>query len=244
MDFADFALAGLGLFLAGIVKGSTGLGYSSCALPFLAAAFGLKTAIVLIVLPAMASNLAVMWSAGHFRETLSRFSFFYLCTVPGVGLGIFTLTWVEQRYAEILLGALIVSYSFYSAFRPPLFLAERLQRPLQIPAGFLNGFFTGLTGSQVLPLLPYMLSLRLDPDRFVQAVNLSVTLSAGVMVVALFIAGLMTWPGLLTSLLCIAPAMLGIGVGTRVRRIIPSAHFRTVVLIVLGVIGAALIVGR
>lgn len=169
MELPEIALAALGLLLAGIVKGATGLGYSSCALPFLVAAFGLRTAIVLIVIPAMASNLAVMWSTGHIRETVARFTYFYASTIPGVGAGIYALTYVQQRSAEMFLGFLIVAYSFYSAFRPPLFLAERLQRPLQIPAGFFNGFFTGLTGSQVLPLLPYMLSLRLDPDRFVQA---------------------------------------------------------------------------
>jgi uncharacterized membrane protein YfcA len=244
MEISEIALAALGLMLAGIVKGATGLGYSSCALPFLVAAFGLKTAIVLVVMPAMASNLAVMWSAGHFRETAEKFAYFYVSTIPGVCAGIFALTYVEQRSAEMFLGFLIVSYSLYSAFRPPLFLAERFQQPLQIPAGFLNGFFTGLTGSQVLPLLPYMLSLKLDPDRFVQAVNLSVMLSAGIMVIMLLISGIMSWAGLGFSILCIAPALIGIAIGTRVRRLIPSTHFRMVVLIILGIIGMFLIIGR
>ncbi len=244
MELSVIALAALGLLLAGIVKGATGLGYSSCALPFLVAAFGLKTAIVLVVVPAMASNLAVMWSAGHFRETVERFTYFYISTIPGVCTGIFALTYVEQRSAEILLGLLIVSYSFYSAFRPPLFLAERFQQPLQIPAGFLNGFFTGLTGSQVLPLLPYMLSLKLDPNRFVQAVNLSVMLSAGIMVIMLLISGIMSGAGLGYSILCIVPALLGISIGTRVRRLIPSAYFRIVVLIMLAIIGLFLVIGR
>lgn len=244
MEFTDIALATLGLFLAGIVKGATGLGYSSCALPFLAAAVGLKGAIVLVVIPAMASNLTLMWSAGHFRETLARFNYFYLCTIPGVCVGIFALTWIDQRIAEIMLGVLIIGYSFYSAFRPPLFLAERFQRPLQIPAGFLNGLFTGMTGSQVLPLLPYMLSLKLDPDRFVQAVNISVALSAAIMVIVLLISGLMTWPGFFMSILYIVPAMAGITIGTRIRRLIPAANFRGVVLFILAILGLFLIIGR
>ncbi|NJM34492.1 MAG: sulfite exporter TauE/SafE family protein [Rhodomicrobium sp.] len=244
MPFSDIALAALGLFFAGIVKGATGLGYSSCALPFLAAAFGLKMAIVLVVIPAMVSNLAVMWTAGYLRETLVRFKRFYLSTIPGVCVGLFALTWADQRYSEVSLGVLIVGYSVYSVFKPTLTLPSHLQGPLQIPAGLLNGFFTGLTGSQVLPLLPYMLSLRLDPDRFVQAVNMAVTISAAVMVVGLLSYGLMTTPDLLASILCIAPAMIGIGLGGQVRRLIPSAHFRVVVLIVLALIGLALIVGR
>ena len=48
MEWSLLALAGLGLFLAGIVKGATGLGYSSCALPFLVSAIGLKPAMALV----------------------------------------------------------------------------------------------------------------------------------------------------------------------------------------------------
>ncbi len=244
MAFSDIAFAALGLFLAGVIKGATGLGYSSCALPFLTAAFGLKTGIVLVVLPAMASNIAVTWSAGHFKETLNRFAPFYIATAPGVCLGLSALFWVDQRIGEIVLGSLIAGYSVYSLSRPPFILPERFHGPLQLPAGLLNGFFTGLTGSQVLPLLPYMLSLRLDPDRFVQAINLSVTISAGIMIIGLLASGLMSWPGFAASAACIGPAMIGIAIGTRIRRLIPSQHFRTVVLIILGIIGVALIAGR
>ena len=62
MDWANLALAALGLFLAGVVKGTTGLGYSSpCALPFLVSAIGLKAAIVVVgVIPAILSNVMVM----------------------------------------------------------------------------------------------------------------------------------------------------------------------------------------
>ncbi len=244
MAYPDIAIAVLGLFFAGIVKGSTGLGYSSCALPFLALAVGLKAAIVLVVAPAMIANIAVMWSAGHFRETLHRFSRFYIATIPGICLGILSLSAIEQRTAAIVLGVIIMVYAAYSVYRPTLHLPERFHLPVQYPAGLLNGFLTGLTGSQVLPLLPYMLSINLDPDRFVQAVNMAVTISAAIMIVVLLASGIMDLPGLGMSILCIAPAMAGIALGTKVRHLIPATQFRSVVLGVLTVIGFMLIIGR
>lgn len=244
MVFPDIAIAVLGLFFAGIVKGSTGLGYSSCALPFLAAAVGLKAAIVLVVVPAMVANIAVMWSAGYFRETLHKFSRFYVATIPGICFGILSLNAIEQRLAAVVLGIIIVAYSAYSVYRPALHLPERFHLPVQYPAGLLNGFLTGLTGSQVLPLLPYMLSINLEPDKFVQAVNMAVTISAAIMIVVLMASGIMDLPGLGLSILCIAPAMAGIALGTQVRHIIPATQFRTVVLGVLAVIGVVLIIGR
>ena len=88
MDWPYLALAALGLFLAGVVKGTTGLGYSSCALPFLVSAIGLKAAIVVVVIPAMLSNVMVVSSTGHLRETLVRFWPLYAATRPGIAIGL------------------------------------------------------------------------------------------------------------------------------------------------------------
>ena len=241
MEETYLLLAACGLFVAGIVKGASGLGYSSCALPFLAAAVGLKAAIVLVVLPAMVSNIALLWTTGHFREMLVRFWPFYLASLPGILVGLQALVWVDPRYAEIALGILIALYAAYSIVRPPLALPVRYESPLQMPAGLMNGFFTGLTGSQVLPLLPYMLSLKLDPNRMVQAVNISVTLASGFMIIGLFGTGLMTLPGLGVSIAAIIPAMAGIAIGVQCRRLIPEAQFKRVVLVILGFLGLALI---
>jgi len=233
----SFALAALGLLLAGIIKGTTGLGYSSCALPFLVASVGLKTAIVLLVIPAMLSNVFVMFNTGHFRETLRRFWLLYAATLPGIVFGIVMLVWIDQRIATRTLGFLTIVYALLALLRPNLALDSRLERPLQIPVGVLNGFFTGLTGSQMLPLLPYMLALRLDPDRLVQANNIAVTLASVFLATALFVSGLMTWPILQISIAAVVPALVGVQLGSRARRHIPAAIFRTLVLVLLILFG-------
>ncbi len=241
MEYTSLVAALVGLFFAGMLKGATGLGYSSCALPFLAAAVGLKTAIVLVILPAMVSNIAVVVTTGFFRETVLRFWPLFLATLPGIWLGVQGLLWLDQRLTEICLGILIIAYSVLSLARPNLALPAYLERPLQVPAGLLNGMLTGLTGSQVLPLVPYVMALRLDPDRTVQAINLSVTLASLFMGLALINAGLMSVPTATLSLIAIAPALAGIMLGTRARRMIPAQNFRVVVLATLAVLGALLI---
>jgi uncharacterized protein len=226
-------LAGFGFLLAGVVKGATGLGYSSCALPFLVSAMGLKTAITVLVVPAMLSNLLVMFNTGHFRETMLRFWPLYAATPPGIAMGIFALVWIDQGVATRTLGVLTVLYAVLALARPKLSLARSLERPLQIPVGVLNGFFTGLTGSQMMPLLPYMLALRLDPNRLVQANNVAVTLASGFLTVGLVTAGLMTWPTAALSGLAAVPALGGVQLGTWARGHIPVASFRVIVLSLL-----------
>jgi uncharacterized membrane protein YfcA len=174
VDWTQLLLAAIGLLVAGLVKGATGLGYSTCALPFLVSAVGLKSAIVIVPIPALAANLGLLFGAGNVAEMLRRFWVFYAATVPGIFYGTKLLAWIDQKLATQVLGVITVAFTLYGAIQPNLTLPSRWERPLQLPAGLLNGLFTGLTGSQVMPLLPYMLSLKLDPDRFVQAVNIAV----------------------------------------------------------------------
>jgi uncharacterized protein len=240
MDWSLVALAIFGLFLAGIIKGTTGLGYSSCAIPFLTCAVGLKAAILLVVIPAMMSNIVIVMSAGHLQETLGRFWRLYLATVPGIVVGIAVLMWMDQGTSTRVLGVLIVGYAVLALVRPSLRLPVRHERPLQVPVGLLNGFFTGLTGSQVMPLLPYMLALNMDPNRLVQAVNLSVTLASLFLAAGLLAAGIMTVPTVILSVAATIPALAGVEIGNRARRHIPDASFRVVVLAVLLVMGLML----
>jgi uncharacterized protein len=241
-DWHNLTLALFGLVFAGVIKGVTGIGYASCALPFLAAAVGLKQAIVLVVLPAMFSNILVVFTTPHPLETLHRFWSLYLATLPGTALGLFFLVWVDQRTATLCLGFLILAYASFGIVRPSWSLPKWLEGPLQIPVGLLNGFFTGLTGSQVLPLVPYLLALRMDSDRTVQAINLAITITSAFLLVGLYQSGVMSMPSLELSLGAVLPAIAGIQVGTKARSLIPTSQFRLVVQVVLGLLGLILVV--
>jgi len=241
VDASHLAVAAVGLTIAGFVKGATGLGYSTCALPFLVAALGLKSAIVIVPIPAMAANIGLLFGAGHIRETFQRFWKFYAAAVPGIFFGTLLLGVVDQRPATQVLGAITIFYVIYAIARPSFYLADLPAERLQVPAGLLNGFLTGLTGSQIVPLLPYMISLKLEPSRLVQAVNIAVITASMMLVLALLISGLMTWQLLGLSILGIAPAALGTYVGNHLRKQIPTPRFRMVVLATLFAIGVSFI---
>ena len=242
MEWSLLLLAGLGLFLAGIVKGATGLGYSSCALPFLVSALGLKPAMALVIIPAMATNVTVACTAGHFMETSRRFGSLYIAMLPGIALGVCLLVWVNQAVAVHALGLIIIAYVALTVFRPQFALSGALENALKIPTGFLNGVLTGLTGSQVMPLFPYMMALNLGPNRLVQAINLAVLLASVVLAIGLLAAGIMTSQLLAVSVIALAPALVGCQLGNKVRPYIPVDRFKALVLLVLFVTGALLVV--
>jgi uncharacterized protein len=241
IDVALSLLAIAGLLLAGIVKGATGLGYASCALPFLVLAFGLKSAMAIIVIPAMATNISVVLLAGNIQETLTRFQWLYVAIFPGVALGVLLLQWVSQPAAVKLLGVVLILYVGLALARPEINLPTSLHQALQIPTGLLNGVITGMTGAQVMPLFPYVMALNLDPARTVQVVNIAVLISTFFLGIGLYISGIMTPRLLLLSSAATIPAVLGSIVGNRIRAHIPAVQFRRIVLATLLLVGVLML---
>jgi uncharacterized protein len=235
-------LAGAGLLLAGLLKGFTGLGFSTCALPFLVLAVGVKTAVALVLVPAIASNIMLLWRVGQVPETVERFWPMYVALIPGVANGISLLAWVDGASAARGLGLITMLYAVFSLWRPNVNFSTRFESPMQLPVGLLNGLLTGLTGSQIMPLLPYMMGLRLDPDRLVQAVNVAVTFTAGLMLIGLAVAGLLPKQLALISLLGVVPACIGTFLGNQARALVPTEQFRLLVLYTLFFLGAILLV--
>ncbi len=234
-----FAISGL--FFAGVIKGATGIGYSSCALPFLAAALDLKAAIVLLVAPAMASNVAVLFTTGSLEHALKRFWPLYLSTLPGILGGVSLLMWVDKRIPTQILGVIIAAYAVQGWLKPSFELQPKIAHAAQVPVGLLNGLLTGFTGSQVMPLMPYMMSLKLDAGLFVQAVNIAVVIASLFLGFGLWVTGTMSAPDFGLSVLAVVPALFGVRLGTWARQHIPAVHFRSIVLGVLLLIGFSLV---
>ncbi len=241
MDTLSLLTAAVGLLLAGVIKGATGLGYSSCALPFLVFAVDLKPAMALVIAPALATNVSLSFAAGHFGETLRRFKWLYLTMLPGIALGVWLLGWVPTGLAVQILGCVIIAYVVLALAKPTLTIPAKFERFLQFPTGFLNGVVTGLTGAQVMPLFPYVMALHLDADRTVQTINLAVLVASTVLAIGMLGTGLMTPVLLAASIGAIIPALIGVELGNRARRLIPVARFRFVVLLALAVVGALLL---
>ena len=227
--------------VAGFVKGTTGLGFSTTALPFLVLVFGLEASLPLVIAPSVTSNLIVMRSAGHVREMLARF--WPLCAGAGPGLliGLTLLTTLSPTHATTGLGVVLMMYCTFALARPNLHLPMRLARPFFVPVGMANGIFNGLTGSQVMPVVPFLMALHLTPDRFVQASNIFFTTSSVLMAIGLATIGFFPPVTAAVSVAGLLPVFLGVRMGTGVRGLLSARAFRTAVLLVLTVAGASLI---
>lgn len=241
-SLAQLAVIAFGFAFAAFVKGATGLGFSTTCLPFLVLAVGLKSALPLIILPSIASNIFVMRQAGHFRETVTRFWPMLLASVPGLILGLWLLDTVDGEQAAIVLGGVLVAYSLYALRSPDFTLSEPAARALAPVSGFATGLVNGVTGSQIMPVLPYLISLKLSRERFVQAINCSFTIGSIIMALGLSKLGLMTVASLAVSVGGLGFVYAGTRAGGALRRRLDETAFRRLVLILLLTLGMALVV--
>ena len=109
-----------------------------------------------------------------------------------------------------------------------------------IVAGALNGVFTGLTGSFVVPGVLYLNAIGLTRDEMVQAMGILFTVSTLGLGVALTGQGLLSSDLSWVSLAGVIPALIGMSLGRRLRQRLPEPLFRRVFLLALLGLGAAI----
>lgn len=238
----ELAVIVFAMTFAGFVKGATGLGYSTSCLPILALSLGLKSSLPLVLAPSLASNVTVMLGAGPVAPAIRRFWPMLLLAPVGVLCGAALLGRVESDGAGAALGCALVAWCAFAAFTPHWRLRPGLERPAAPAVGLVTGVVNGLTGSQVLPITPFLMSLEMERGVFLHTLNLSFTLSSLAMGAALTRLGLMTAETATISLAGIALSVGGVRAGAALRRRLPEKAFRGGVLIVLSVAGAALVV--
>ena len=228
----------LGSFLvSAFLKGFTGLGFSTICLGILAMFMDLKLAIPLVFLPSLCSNIIVMVQAGRFFEALRRFWPLFLSAVPGLVIGILLLSHSSSDGPRALLGVVMLSYGIWALKNEIVPITERQEKLLLAPVGFISGIVNGVTGSQLMPIMPYLLSVKMDRDIFIQTINCAFTLNTLVMIAGLGKLGLVTLPVLYLSGAGIIPVALGIFLGGLLRKRITDVIYRKAVLVLLVIMG-------
>ena len=122
-------------FIAALVKGVTGLGYSSTCLPILTLAFGLKEALAMVLIPSVASNMVVMVSTGGFLASVQCFWPMVLSAAASIFAGLWTLTRMGGESAAAVLGVVLLIYVGFALGNTRFRLTEVRTRKLEPAIG-------------------------------------------------------------------------------------------------------------
>jgi uncharacterized membrane protein YfcA len=186
----------------------------------------------------MAANVWQSLVGPALLPVLRRLWPFLAAAVLGTLAGAGILARSDASVLSGLLGLLLVASAALALAGLPLpapdAARERWLSPL---VGGVSGLLTGMTGSFLMPAAPFLAALRLPPQHFVQGFGLGALLATLALALGMAGQGLLP-PGLgLASLVGVAPAFLGMAIGTRLRRAMPEARFRTVIQAALGLVG-------
>lgn len=226
---------------AGLVKGITGMGLPTLAMALLGSLMAPASAAALLVVPSFVTNVWQLLAGPGPLQTLQRL----WPMMAGIALGTLGsagfMAKVDAQWSGLALGTCLVAYAIYALAAPTLHIPRRAEAWLSPIAGLLTGVLTGATGVFVIPAVPYLQALNLGKDQLVQALGLSFTVSTVALALGLAAHGSLDTEQLSVSALAIAPALVGMMLGQKIRAKISPALFRRCFLSLLLLLGLDLI---
>lgn len=241
MQTEPFSITGLIFLIAGLVKGVSGMGLPTVAMALLGFTMPPAAAATLILLPSFLTNL-VQCCGPHFQSLCRRlwpmWSGLVLCTIfsplPDMG--------ASEKYAKLILGIVLATYGVWGLFKPVLPDFRRHALPAGALAGILCGLLTAATGVFVIPLVPYLQSLKMGKEELIQALGLSFMMATLALAVRLAQTELNT-PlfNVPSCVIALVAAFAGLWIGARLRNFIQPAHFQQALYAVLLVLGIAML---
>ncbi len=241
MELSTIAFVYFAFLTASFLKGVTGLGFASICLPMLSFWIDPKVAIPVVMIPSLASNVLVLSQAGGVKKAVRRFWPVYACTLPGLFLGVTLLYHLDGATSRKALGVILMAYSLWAILSRGMTIRRRAEALPSGPVGLCSGVVAGLTGSLMVPFLPYMLSLRLERDEFVSAINLAFTLASFSTLLLLQRYGMLDAQNAVISLCGVAIVAAGVFLGGKVRRLLHGERYKRIVLCFLLAAGVSLL---
>ncbi|HYD04748.1 MAG TPA: sulfite exporter TauE/SafE family protein, partial [Reyranella sp.] len=162
MSLTQIVLIAVAFVIAGVAKGAIGMGMPPIAIGLMSFAVPLESAIAIMIVPTMVTNVWQAVYGGHFKPLMRRFGTMALTAMIAILAVGLLLSDLGSPQTAGWVGVLLVLYSIIALtpYRPRVpRSAERWANPL---IGLASGAVAGSTGIAAVPFLPYMQSLDMD----------------------------------------------------------------------------------
>ncbi len=242
MDPLLIALVVAAYLLAGFVKGVIGMGLPTVAMGLLAAVMSPAQAAAILIAPSLATNIWQMVAGPYLLALVRRLGAMLLGLFVGAWLGNGILTGENAKPAAIGLGVVLIAYALIGLSKVKFSVPRASEIWLAPIVGVVTGIVMAATGVFVIPALPYLQAIGFDKDELVQALGLHFTVSTVALALILWDGGAFDISLGTLSLFAIAPAVIGMYAGQRMRARISAESFRVFREVGLLALGALLVV--
>ena len=228
--------------LSGFIQGALGFGFPFIATPMVAMLVDMRTAIITVLLPTLATVAITLFTSGPLGATLKRFWLMPVYATAGALVGTWTFVAAPTAPYQLWLGAIIVVYlNLDRISRGEWPFVKRHEKAFAPLAGTAAGLFEGTANVAAPPLIIYYLALGIAPAMMVQAMQICFLVGKSTQFAVLSLHGGVSAAQWLATLpLCAVAVGAGIA-GARVRDRIDAAVFLRWVKRALALIAFALL---
>lgn len=221
LTIAPLLIAALG----GLVHGTLGIGFPMLATPLLALFMDVRSAVLLILIPTMAMNIASILHGGRWGDSIGRHWPLAIFAVVGAVLGTRLLIQTDPAPYKLVMAAVLLLYLNVNRFGFRIAWVRQHRWAAFAVFGLIGGLLAGTVNAMVPALIIYALELGLRPTTMVQVFNFCF-LAGKVSQAATFGAsGLFTRSVTIQSLPLTAVALLMLAIGMALRSRIPEATY-------------------
>ena len=146
------------LVIAGLVKGVIGVRMPIVAFPMLSMLVDVQTAVMLLSMPLVLSNIPQALEGGLVAQTLLSLAPVLVGMIPGVWIGVAVLLNVDPAVAKMAAGASVILVAALTLLAPKLQIKRRMIGPVGLGAGFCGGLLGGIAALAGPPVLIFLLS--------------------------------------------------------------------------------------
>lgn len=232
----------LAVVFAGFIQGALGFGFPFIATPMVAMVVDMRTAIITVLLPTLATVIITLVTSGPLGPVMKRFWMMPVYATLGALAGTWLFVAAPEAPYQLLLALIIIVYlNLDRITRGDWPLIKRHERAVGALTGAAAGLFEGTANVAAPPLIIYYLALGLSPAMMVQAMQICFMVGKTTQFTVLTLHGGVTSAQWLATLpLCVIAVVAGMG-GVRIRDRIDAAMFRRWIKRALAIIAIALL---
>ncbi len=217
--------------LGALFKGMTGLGLPLFAVPAIAMITSVEEAVVLMIIPALGSNLWLIASHRRFASLLREHVAFLVAGFIGGIIGTFLLIVVDDRWLKLILAAWLALYLlqyFLGDLLAPLFRARGAVAAL---VGLTGGTIQGATGVSAHIVAPYFHDPKIKPEAYAFLVASTFLVFSVAQLSTAASTQLFTPSRLALSVAALIPTLLFTRIGISMAGVISTVVFNRILLI-------------
>ncbi|MGI9500755.1 MAG: sulfite exporter TauE/SafE family protein [Geminicoccaceae bacterium] len=224
--------------IAGMVKGSLGIGFPAVAMPILLTIIEPALGVTLLAIPIFVTNGIQFLTVRGWPAIISRFLVAGLSVAVTIFIVVQFVDDVPSRWISIAIGVSLVIFALASLLKIELPFNEGYgwQAFIGITAGLIGG-----VSAVKAPIMIYTVGLKLPREEFICAAGFLLFAGGVGMVAGTFSASLLNGVTTVLSLACCAVALAGFRIGAWIRQRLSDRMFRLILLWVLLAMGVRLI---